>query len=182
MNKDRLLASPRQFTRVLGAGFQTVDKSLERVSGLRVSGQNLVVRTAIEATRRAPDAGAATMRRVLRQNGLVPRKIETRDTFRDRLETFEDGVGLLAQEIETDTDFGVSLGRKWIDIAKTQKPETMPEPKTDVDYVCDYAYVLQHAEVSEVGIQRVVMGLHTHFLDNGGNMNVAEGDEPTLGK
>lgn len=182
MNKDPLhvVGRTRQLTQLLGASSQSIDRSIELAAGLRVSSRNLVVRTAVEATRKAPDAGSAAMRRLLRQAGVLTPHIETGDAFRDRLETCEDGIGMLAREIEADPAFGMMLGLKWVAVAKTEPAAAVAERKSDADYACDFAYVLQHAEVNEPGIQRVVGAMHTHFLETGGNLGVIDGEEPTL--
>jgi hypothetical protein len=182
MNKDplRIVGRTRQLTELFGASSQGIDRSIELAASLRVSGRNLVVRTAVEATRKAPDAGGAVMRRLLRQAGVLTPHVETSDAFRDRLEAYEDGMRMLAREIEADPAFGMMLGLKWVAVAKTEPAAAVVERKSDADYACDFAYVLQHAEVDEPGIQRVVGAMHTHFLETGGNLGVIDGDEPAL--
>lgn len=114
--------------------------------------------------------------------------VSEHEAFRSRLTAFEQAVQQMGPEIITpggtdqDADYsmGVALGLRWTEIAKSEPITDYWKKKSDASYANDFAYVLLDAELSQQDVQQIVIGMHDHFLQNGGTMSVPGEYEPTL--
>lgn len=95
----------------------------------------------------------------------------------DHGETEEDRKEREAAIVNMHIDPLVGLGKVWVDFAKTEKvsSEDRTEPRSDMGYTTDYAFVLEQGGLRPEYSQLVVIGLYEHFLQNGGDMEPADG-------